>query len=102
MSSELQDKYHAELARLDGELAHYERQWTLVPRFAWVTVLAPIAGLVWGVAALFVALLVTLALVGVRAYLIAMRRSEIAWNRERLVADLQTSVAPSGSRQQLA
>jgi hypothetical protein len=94
MSSELHDKYRAELARLDGELAHYERLWSRVPRFGWVAVLAPIAGLVWGIAAALLTLLVTAVLVGVRAYLIAMRRSEITWNRTRLATDLETTQAP--------
>lgn len=88
MDAELSLKYHAELSRLDAEYAHYERQWTKVPRFAWVAASVPLSGLVWGWGAAVVALLVSVALVSTRAYLIAMRKSEIRWNRERLLEDM--------------
>lgn len=88
MSPELSMKYRAELERLDAEYAHYEQQWSKVPRFAWVALSGPSAGLLFGWAAAVVALLVSAALVGTRAYLIAMRKSEIRWNRERLLDDL--------------
>jgi hypothetical protein len=89
VNSELHNKYRAELTRLDAELAHYERLWTQVPQFAWPALLAPIAGLVWGFSAALLALFITAALVGVRAYLIAMRRNEVTWNRTSLLRDLE-------------
>lgn len=89
MSSELTMKYRAELTRLDGELAHYERLWTEVPSFAWFALVAPIAGFIWGFAAAVLALVISVALVGMRAYLIAMRKSEVRWNRARLLEDLE-------------
>ena len=88
MNSEMYRKYHVELQRLDGEIAHYDRLWTQVPYFALAALLAPVVGIMWGWAAMFVELLVTAALVGVRAYLISMRKSEIVWNRARLVEEL--------------
>lgn len=92
MNRELSEKYERELARLDGEYAHYEEQSKTVHRFAFVALTAPLVGYVWGWGAALVALLVSAALVGTRAYLIAMRKGEIRWNRERLVADLRMSV----------
>jgi hypothetical protein len=89
MGAERVGKYRAEIARLDGELQHYDQQWTTVPHFAWSALLAPIAGYWAGWGAAVAALLVAAALVGVRAYLIAMRKSEVSWNRERLVEDLR-------------
>jgi hypothetical protein len=89
MGQELASKYRAEVARLDGEIAHYDRQWAKVPHFAWAALLAPVAGYVWGWGALVAALLVALALVFVRAYLIAMRKSEVSWTRDRLLQDLR-------------
>jgi len=89
MGNELTAKYQRELERLDAEYAHYEQQWTKVPRFALVGLSVPIAWFVWGWGAGVVALLVSAALVGTRAYLIAMRKGEIRWNRERLVSDME-------------
>ena len=88
MNAEMVGKYRAEVARLDSEIAHYDRQWTTVPYFALVAVLAPVAGYLWGWPAALVELLVTAALVGVRSYLIAMRKSEILLNRSRLLDEL--------------
>ena len=88
MNSELVQKYRAEVARLDGEIAHYDRQWTTVPYFALAALLSPVAGYLWGWPAAIVELLVTAALVGVRSYLIAMRKSEIVWNRARVLDEL--------------
>jgi hypothetical protein len=84
------------VARLDGELAHYERLWTQLPQLAWVALLAPLVGFVWGFAAALLEIVLSAALVGVRAYLIAMRKSEISWNRARLVSDLETSEIGAG------
>jgi hypothetical protein len=89
----LEGKYRAEIERLDEEHRDYERLWTQVPRFALVVLLAPVAGFVWGFGAFVVGLLVSGALVGTRAYLIAMRKSENRWNRNKLVDDLQQTVA---------
>lgn len=89
MGAERVGLYRAEIARLDGELVHYDQQWTKVPRFAWTAALAPLAGVLAGWGAAVVALLVAAALVGTRAYLIAMRKSEVSWNRERLLEDLR-------------
>ena len=97
MNPELDRKYRAEIARLDGEIAHYDRQWEKVPQFAWAVLLCPVAGFLAGWGAAFVALLVSAALVGVRAYLIAVRKSENVWMRDRLVQDLSAGerVAPA-------
>jgi hypothetical protein len=92
MTHEMVLKYQSEIARLDGEIAHYERQWQRVPRFAWAAVLCPIVGVLAGWAAAFVAFLVSAALVGVRAYLVAMRKSENAWTRDRLRADIDAAL----------
>jgi hypothetical protein len=89
MTTEMQRKYQAEIERLDGEIAHYEQQWTKVPRFAWAALVCPVVGSAAGWGAGFVALLVTAALVGVRAYLIAVRKSENVWTRDRLLAEIQ-------------
>lgn len=102
MNSELSKKYRAELTRLDGELAHYERLWTQVPQFAWAALLAPVAGIAWGFSAALLELFIVAALVGVRAYLIAMRKNEVVWNRASLVRDLETSSAPRSTAHQLA
>ena len=102
MSREMYAKYRAELARLDGELAHYERLWTRVPYFAWVALLAPVVGLIWGFAAAVLEVVISFALVGVRAYLIAMRKNEIRWNRARLVRDLEESQGSQNASHQPA
>src|SRR5687768_14233226 len=47
MNLEMSRKYLAEVARLEGEIAHYEQQWSTVPHFAWSALLAPVSGLVW-------------------------------------------------------
>jgi hypothetical protein len=91
MTTETHRKYLAEIERLDGEIAHYDRQWTKVPQFGWAALLVPVAGVVSGWGAAIVALLVTLALVGVRAYLIAMRKSENMWTRDRLLAEIDAT-----------
>jgi hypothetical protein len=84
----LKQKYEAEIDRLDREHTELERSWNQVPRFALVALLAPLCGLVWGWGAAVVALLVSAALVGTRAYLSAVRRSENRWNRNKLLDDL--------------
>jgi hypothetical protein len=85
---ELEGKYRAEIARLDEEHREYEKLWTQVPRFALVLLLAPVVGFVWGFGWFVAELLVSAALVGTRAYLIAVRKTENRWNRDKLVEDL--------------
>ncbi|HEY6876573.1 MAG TPA: hypothetical protein VI299_01090 [Polyangiales bacterium] len=85
----LEGKYRAEIARLDAEHREYERLWSEVPRFAYVLLLAPGIGFVWGFGWFVVAVLVSAALIGTRAYLIAIRRTENRWNRDKLVEDLR-------------
>jgi hypothetical protein len=97
MSTEMYRKYRAEVERLNAEIAHYDRQWTRVPRFAWAGLLCPIAGYLAGFGAAFVALLVTVALVGVRAYLVAVRKSENIWMRDRLLEEIGVTGARTGS-----
>jgi hypothetical protein len=91
-------KYRAEIERLNGEIAHYDRQWARVPRFAWAALLCPVVAYVAGLGAAFVALLVTAALVGVRAYLVAVRKSENVWTRDRLLEEIGAaeSASPAG------
>ena len=104
MTTEMQRKYQAEIERLDHEIAHYERQWAKVPRFAWALLISPAVGAAVGWGAAVVALLVTLALVGVRAYLIAMRKSENVWTRDRLLAEIGDQRGPplsAGARRAL-
>jgi hypothetical protein len=50
---------------------------------------APFAWYYFGFGWAVAVLLVTAALVGTQAYLIAMRKSENRWTRERLVQDLE-------------
>lgn len=88
----LEGKYRAEIARLDAEHREYERLWTQVPRFAWVLLLAPVIGFVWGFGWLVVEVLVSAALIGTRAYLIAVRKTENRWNRDKLVEDLREEI----------
>jgi hypothetical protein len=85
----LEGKYRAEIARLDAEHREYEKLWTQVPRFALVLLLAPVVGVVWGLGWFVAELLVSAALVGTRAYLIAVRKNENRWNRAQLVEDLR-------------
>lgn len=96
-SPTLTDKYQAEIDRLDEEHADLARLWTQVPRFALFGLLSPVVWAVWGWGAGVVALMVTAALVGTRAYLIAVRETENRWNRTKLVDDLDEQLAaPSG------
>jgi hypothetical protein len=85
----LEGKYQAEIARLDAEHREYEKLWTGVPRFALVALLAPLIWYFFGFGWFVAALLVSAALVGTRAYLIAVRRTENRWNRDKLVEDLR-------------
>jgi hypothetical protein len=84
----LEQKYRVEIERLDAEHREYERLLSGVHRFAWVALVAPVIGVLygwgWGVAAL----LTSGALFGTRAYLIAVRRTENRWNRDKLLEDL--------------
>jgi hypothetical protein len=102
MEPNLYRKYREEVERLDGEIAHYDRQWDTVPHFAWVLLLAPFVGYAYGWAAAVVEVFVAFALVGVRAYLIAMRKSEVVWTRDRLLAELGEAekVPPTEARVQ--
>ena len=88
MSESQKEKYRIEIARLDAEILDLERLWKQVPWFACTALLAPLAGLAWGCGAAVVALLVSAALVGTRAYLIAVRKTENRWSRAQLVSDL--------------
>ena len=95
----LQQKYHTEIERLDEEHRDLERLWTQVPRFALVALLSIPVGITWGWGAAVVELLVSAALVGTRAYLIAIRKTENRWTREKLVNDLDAQmVAPSNDQ----
>jgi hypothetical protein len=94
---ELEGKYQAEIARLDAEHREYQKLWTQVPRFAWVVLLAPVIGYVWGFGWFVAAVLVSAALVGTRAYLIAVRKNENRWNRDKLVEDLREALRPERS-----
>ena len=89
MSESLKEKYRIEIARLDADLADLERLWNQVPWFAVVAVFAPVVGYVWGFGAAMVELLVSAALVGTRAYLLAVRKTENRWSRDKLLADLE-------------
>jgi hypothetical protein len=93
MSESQKEKYRIEIARLDAEILDLERLWQQVPWFACTVLLAPVAGLVWGWGAAVVALLVSAALVGTRAYLVAVRKTENRWSRAQLVSDLDELMA---------
>jgi hypothetical protein len=84
----LERKYRVEIERLDEEYRHLERIWSSVPSFALVAMLAPVVGYFFGWGAAVVELLVSAALLGTRAYLIAVRKTENRWNRDKLVEDL--------------
>jgi len=88
----LSQKYQTEIDRLDDEYTDLQRMWTQVPWFALAALLSPVAGYVWGWGAAVVELLVSGALVGVRAYLVAVRQTENRWTREKLVNDLREHV----------
>ncbi|MDB4973660.1 MAG: hypothetical protein JWN48_2001 [Myxococcaceae bacterium] len=99
-NQDMKHKYRAEIERLDQEQRELDKLWTQVPWFALAALLAPVVGYVWGWGAAVVELLVSAALVGTRAYLIAMRKTENRWNREKLVDDLNAlpeEPAPSPS-----
>jgi hypothetical protein len=85
----MKEKYQAEIDRLDAEHAGLAKLWIQVPWFALTALLAPVAGLVWGWGAAVVELLVSGALVGTRAYLVAVRMTENRWIRDKLLADMQ-------------
>lgn len=89
----LTEKYQAEIDRLDEEHADLAHLWTQVPRFALFALLSPVVWAVWGWGAGVVTLMVTAALVGTRAYLIAVRQTENRWNRGKLVDDLDEHLA---------
>jgi hypothetical protein len=92
-SPTLTEKYQAEIARLDEEHTDLVRMWNQVPWFALFALLSPAVGWVWGWGAGIVELMVTGALVGVRAYLVAVRQTENRWNRTKLVEDLDEQLA---------
>ena len=87
-TASLKQKYQAEIERLDEEQRDLARMWTQVPWFALCAVLAPVVGYVWGWGAGVVELLVSGALVGVRAYLIAVRMTENRWTHDKLLDDM--------------
>lgn len=80
--------YKAELARLDVLAADLERLWKQVPRYGYLAVATPLVWYFvspgWAIAYL----LVVAALVGTQAYLIGVRRNELAWNRRHVAEDL--------------
>lgn len=82
-------KYEAELARLDQLHAHLEHLWTQVPRYALVGLAAPFVWYFVGFGWALTTLLVTGALVGTQAYLIAVRKNENRFNRELVARDLE-------------
>ena len=89
-------KYQAEIERLDEEYRDLARMWTQVPWFALFALLSPLVGAVWGWGAGVVELMVTAALVGTRAYLVAVRQTENRWNRSKLENDVrEQQVEPS-------
>ncbi|MEY4513324.1 MAG: hypothetical protein RLZZ450_5446 [Pseudomonadota bacterium] len=92
-SPTLTEKYQAEIARLDAEHDDLARMWTQVPWFVLFAALSPVVWAVWGWGAGVVELMVTGALVGTRAYLIAVRQTENRWNRTKLVNDLDEQLA---------
>lgn len=81
-------KYEAEIQRLDELHSELDGLWEKVPRYAYLALLAPIVWYFKGLGWAFVELLVTAALIGTQAYLIAVRKSENRWNRARLVDDV--------------
>ena len=88
MNAAIKKKYEAELVRLDDEFSDLQEHWLRVPRFAWFALLAPFAWYAYGFAGALIVMLVTPALVGTRAYLIGMRKSENRWIRESVAREL--------------
>jgi hypothetical protein len=95
-SPALSQKYRAEIERLDEEYRDLERMWSQVPWFALFALLSPVVGAVWGWGAGVVELMVTGALVGTQAYLVAVRQTENRWNRTKLDHDLSEQQAAPG------
>jgi hypothetical protein len=85
----LGQKYRIEIARLDEELRAYERLWSRLPRFTVVFASVPVVAVLYGLGWAVAALLASAALVGTQAYLIAVRKSENRWTREKLCDDLR-------------
>jgi hypothetical protein len=80
--------YETELSRLDVLDADLARLWTQMPRYGYLAVLAPVVWYFtsWGWAVTYA--LVVAALVGTQAYLIGVRRNELAWTRKQVAEDL--------------
>ena len=95
-SPALSQKYRAEIERLDEEYRDLERMWSQVPWFALFALLSPVVGAVWGWGAGLVELMITGALVGTQAYLVAVRQTENRWNRSKLDNDLSEQEAAAG------
>lgn len=83
-------KYEEELARLDQLYLHLEHLWTQVPRYAYLALAAPFVWYFVSFGWAFTTLLVTAALVGTQAYLIAIRKNENRWNRQVVARDLES------------
>lgn len=98
MNAALRKKYEAEQARLDDELRELEHHWQTVPRFFAFAAFAPLVTYFYGFAAGMVELMVTLALVGTRAYLIGIRKSENRWTHQSLARELQDTADEEPSR----
>jgi hypothetical protein len=95
-SPALSQKYRLEIDRLDEEYRDLERMWRQVPWFLLFALLSPVVGTLWGWGAGVVELMVTGALVGTQAYLVAVRQTENRWNRTKLEHDLsEQQVVPS-------
>jgi hypothetical protein len=88
MNAASRKKYEAELVRLDDEFRSLQEHWARVPRFAWFALLAPLAWVLQGFSGALIVVLVTPALVGTRAYLIGMRKTENRWTRDSVAREL--------------
>src|SRR4051794_11947460 len=91
------EKYERELLRLDAEYLDLEQHWQGVPRFFLFALSAPICWLLYGFGAGVVALLVSVALVGTRAYLIGIRKSENRWIRASVAREIEGDQEPARS-----
>src|SRR5687767_10532757 len=89
MDANKRKKYELELRRLDHEYADLEQHWQRVPRFAWSALSVPVSLLAYRFAAAVVALLVSVALVATRRYLIGVRKSENRWLRASVAREIE-------------
>lgn len=89
------EKYEQELRRLDAEFEELQRHWEQVPRFFVTALACPVVWIMYGFASGFVALLVSAALVGTRAYLIGIRKSENRWLHQSVAHEIEQDVQPA-------